>query len=187
MIVPSERATIAYFSSLGYAIKREGNNSAWSAWVLGKGKKDIEPGDYMPLENNTYPSLLMLWAGWMEFAADCIYEDFMGKSLESIWNASDDEGKVLFAQELWDWKQGNLSFRLKTLLARAPGRTPDGLPTDWKRWMHQWMLKKQHVVLWKKTSEMIARARTIAQNKVPEQRSQAEAIFLESSQNAFCV
>ena len=183
MIVPSERATIDYFSSLGYAVKREENRSGWASWVLKKGKKGIWKGDYMPLEDNRYQSLLLLWADWMDYAAERIYEDFMAKSLEKTWGSLDEQGKVAFAQELWDWQQGNPSLRLKMLVAGAPGGTTDRLPADWKRWMSQWMAEGAIVAYWG-TESMMGEARTIAQNKAPEKRSQAEVAFLEATQGA---
>lgn len=145
MRAPSIRYTVRYFTSLGYTIEQADPKFGLGDWKIS--------GDGMPLDGRTFRTRLLLWAEWMDYAAERIYEDFVSKEIQSLWRNSNHADKVALAAELGQWGQGVLSPRLEPIVRRAPGWNTDKLPPDWKRQIRELLASDQSyrplwLVLW---------------------------------------
>ncbi len=124
---PPKSYTIEYFSSLGYAVTREQQWPKGECWKIS--------GNGLPLDGRTFPTLLLLWAEWMDYAAERIQENYLANHFQERLSKADDAGKLAIASELKRWYQGNASDQILKALRRAPGGSTDKLPKDWKKRM----------------------------------------------------
>ncbi|NHF68447.1 MULTISPECIES: hypothetical protein [Xanthomonas] len=146
---PSKPYTLKYFSSLGYVVEQSPKGHKGNVWKIS--------GDGLPLDGRTFPTMLLLWAEWMDYAAERIREDYIANHFKEKINKADEAGKLVIASELKQWLQGNASEDIVKVLRKSPGGSTDRLPNDWKKRIALLIMEEDQLLpLWLAINQLIS-------------------------------
>ena len=123
MRVPSTKETIAYFGSLGYLVEKVVLRDRVSAWKI--------TGPGCPLDGREFYTRLALWAEWLDYSAERIFEAEISAPLKDKWSKTAVEMRASIIDDIRSWDDGDPPRWIKQTLRKSHWGT-DNLPKDWK-------------------------------------------------------